>query len=558
MNMGHETRERTDLIVCWVVIGAVILVKAILISDITVQITSNPHDDNLYVLRAYHLLRGEAFGDYDARALAKLPGISFWLASIRGLGIPYLLAINIIYVGAGIYLIRGLRVVGVGRGTLLFGFALYMFNPLTFGVEWGRILREPLSAGLMVAMLASLLHLLLALNGRVRTWPHLTVLSVLFAFSLLLREEDKLLWGLLGLFILAATYEVRAWNNLNKQWRRLALLLIFPILAAVSSDYLARSFVQHHYGEPILHDYGEGEFPRLMAAIRSIESKVDNRLVMAPQDVLQRLRTLVPEFAPVVDRLPSVGPNTFSCRLQGVCSEWSNGWMPFWIKDSAAAAGLTPDLRSAQRYFREVREKIETLCGRGELACRAKGDGLLPPMELRWTRAFLLELRRVLWMAIYPDPHTLVEPPATYRVPLEIGRIYQLITMTSGFDTLAQFGMSVGGDRPAIKNPLAPLRLLISIVMRLLGAFLIVAGLWVLVWRWVMYPKVPFSAVFWLGAVFWSFSILRMLALGYVAVFFGPFEPRIVFSTYTVALALSCFLIWDYRQAKQRNFSLGS
>ena len=75
---------------------------------------------------------------------------------------------------------------------------------------------------------------------------------------------------------------------------------------------------------------------------------------MAPQEALAKLRIQVPDFAPVIDRLPPPGPHTFSCQLQGVCREWSNGWMPFWIKDAAAEAGLTPDLPTAQSYFRHI------------------------------------------------------------------------------------------------------------------------------------------------------------------------------------------------------------
>jgi hypothetical protein len=48
----------------------------------------------------------------------------------------------------------------------------------------------------------------------------------------------------------------------------------------------ARAYVEAHYGLPILHDMSEGEFPRLMAAIRSVDSGPDNRLVMAPQETL--------------------------------------------------------------------------------------------------------------------------------------------------------------------------------------------------------------------------------------------------------------------------------
>src|SRR5512143_1663892 len=147
-----------------------------------------------------------------------------------------------------------------------------------------------------------------------------------------------------------------------------------------------------------MHDFGEGEFPRLISAMRSLESKKDNRLVMITQEALGRLRAEVPRLAPVIDRLPRPGPGTYSCKRYGVCSEWANGWMLFWIKDAAFEAGLTPDAVSAQKFFRQARLDIERACGDGRLTCRDKGQGLMPRFELRWTRAYLKELRALVEM----------------------------------------------------------------------------------------------------------------------------------------------------------------
>ena len=72
-------------------------------ADLTLQVLYGPVDDGLYVSRAFHLLQGEAFGPYDSRLLAKLPGLSLWMAGVSWLGIPYLLSIGLLYAGAGLY-----------------------------------------------------------------------------------------------------------------------------------------------------------------------------------------------------------------------------------------------------------------------------------------------------------------------------------------------------------------------------------------------------------------------------------------------------------------------
>jgi len=307
---------------------------------------------------------------------------------------------------------------------------------------------------------------------------------------------------------------------------------------------------------PILHDMSEGEYPRLLAAIRSVESDRDNRLVMASQATLQRLRTLIPEFAPVVERLPSVGPNTLSCRLQGVCTEWSNGWMPFWIKDAAGELGLTPDLETGQQYFRRVRERIEEACRSGELRCKHKGSGLIPPFELRWTRAYLEELSALAMMTLSPNPNTVTDPTVLYNVPLRLGRIYQAVAMTSHFDALAQTSaMDAQALRP-FHNALAGWRGPWEKIYRPFAALLLVLGIVALICRWMLFPNVAETPLLLFATLFFAFAAFRLAVLSYVAVYLGNFDSRMVFAIYTGAILLAPVAITDlvsaYHMSRQR------
>src|SRR5688500_13796564 len=85
------------------IVAVAVLFKLALVSDLSVTINYFPHDDSLYVERAYYLLRGEGFGPYDSRTLIKYPGLSIWLAGMRSLGIPYIFSIQALYAAAGLY-----------------------------------------------------------------------------------------------------------------------------------------------------------------------------------------------------------------------------------------------------------------------------------------------------------------------------------------------------------------------------------------------------------------------------------------------------------------------
>src|SRR5579859_1031881 len=181
---GQKLRDS----IFWGIIAAAALLKLALVSDLPVQIIFSPHDDSLYVTRAFNLLNGAGFGAYDGRLLIKLPGISLWLTGLRVLGFPYMLTINLLYVAAGLYFLFGLARCGLGKPGLLFAMTLYLFNPVTFTYEWTRIFREPLSTVLLVTLLAAMLHVMLAVRDRRGVLPHMLVLGCAFSIALLVRE----------------------------------------------------------------------------------------------------------------------------------------------------------------------------------------------------------------------------------------------------------------------------------------------------------------------------------------------------------------------------------
>ena len=80
----------------WVAVFSLVGLKLYLVSGGAVQMIYAPHDDGLYVSRAFHLLTDGTLGPYDSRLLVKELGLSLWLAGARVLGLPYLFLINIV------------------------------------------------------------------------------------------------------------------------------------------------------------------------------------------------------------------------------------------------------------------------------------------------------------------------------------------------------------------------------------------------------------------------------------------------------------------------------
>lgn len=557
--MPEASSERAANLAFWGAAAALAGLKLALVSDLSVQIIYAPHDDAIYLERAFHLLHGEGFGPYDSRILVKLPGLSLWLAGLRLLGAPYLITLNLLYTAAGCYFASALLRCGFGRLLAIATLTVFLFNPITLGYEWIRIIREPLSTTLLVLLAAAMLHILVLSRERRLPLAHVLIASLVFGMALLVREDDRLLWGLLALFVLALAWANWHWQALGgaNAWLCMALVAALPSAVAIASNLAVREFVEQRYGVPLLHDFSEGEFPRLAAAMRSIDSAKDNRLVMVTQEKLQKLHAEIPRLRPVIERLPRPSPASYSCVKDGVCSEWGNGWMMFWIKDAAYDAGLTPSLPAAQRYFREMREEIESACGAGRLKCRDRGGGLIPPMELRWTRGVWEQWRRLAVMTLVTEPYVVEQPPTLFRITPELGRVYQAVTMSDYFDAQAQASPL---DRPAsrpYRNPLAQWRKPLAQAYLPVAEYAQLAAFAVVLF-WSFSRRVVLGPFAILAVALTLYGLLRISALAYVAAFMGALDHRFMFSNFSLLTLLSIPVIGAAVQMLRRARSAAS
>jgi hypothetical protein len=600
----------------WAIAVVLILFKLVLTSDLAIEIIHMPHDDSLYAWRAFHLLLGEGMGPYDARLFVKLPGFSFWLAAIRLLGIPYLFSINLFYILAGAYFITALlRHSSLSKPLLLFAFTLYLFNPVTLDHQWFSLLREPLSICLFVMMFGAMLFILGNTREKHLQPLHVLVFGASFAFSLLVREEDRLLYAALPAFVLILLWYGKKVGYTARRGNlvRLATVLVVPLALAFAANAATRHYYAKWYGTSILHELGQGEFPKFIAAMRSVVAKKRNRHVMIPQESLAKVREAVPDLRPVIDQLPPPGKNSYSCKRFGVCSEWTNGFMVFWIKDAAYDVGLTPDALSAQRYFRKVRLDIEKACKEGRLTCRKTGDGLFPPFQIRWTRAYFQEAVATVKMMVQPPFETIRNMSPFFKATQDEGRMFQLATMTHYFDSALnqgkdqdswpsesaalqlslkywlrypdvalskEFGPGSGGPEtgaarqyrlhgrqekriwedipPAFKGPLRTWREPIIRHYRQISPFLQVLGLIGFASCFFLKRPAPLDPMLLVGLIFAGFTLLRLGVLSYISVYMGTLDPRLAFSTFVVANLLSPVFAMEGARAAVKAFSSSS
>jgi hypothetical protein len=219
--------------------------------------------------------------------------------------------------------------------------------------------------------------------------------------------------------------------------------------------------------------------------------------------------------------------------------------MLFWIRDQAYNAGFTPSLAQGQNYYRDIRMQILKACSTKNLICSPKGDGLIPPMELRWTRAFVAEAWRLGKTALVPEPRTVRAPPRSYDVSPDLARMYRDVTMTNVFTTGSQSGVA--------SSTRGLFRMLIAMPYQFISAVLLLVALAAFGARVWSIGRGPLSALALIGIVFGSYLFVRFVALSYVAVYMGAFEPRMLFSAYAAGVLLALPFIVESFTACRRS-----
>lgn len=175
------------------------------------------------------------------------------------------------------------------------------------------------------------------------------------------------------------------------------------------------------YGVAITSDFASGAFPEAYltwARVRGVPLRD-----YVPIDAAQR--AVVYEVSPAAAELRSVledpanGWKGFGCASVGVCDDYAGGWLPWAIRDAAAAAGHFESESAAQTYFGRVRDEISAACDDGRLDCApALPDSLAPllrasiPDVLRSAARQLTELpfAEVFYKPLDPSAVNSIDP----------------------------------------------------------------------------------------------------------------------------------------------------
>lgn len=338
------------------------------------------HDDKLFILLTEHLLNGQWLGPYNQFTLAKGPLYSLFVAGNFWVGLPLLLTQQLVYAGACAAVALACRPWlprAGGRFTL---YALLLANPMSYDASnMTRLMRQSLYTPLGMLVIAGLITVFARRrdSGRRLAVPA-GLAGLAFGGFWLTREESVWLVPAIGLIAFGLVVAVR------RDWRergRLLVLAAAAFLVAFSVPvYVVSGLNLRHYGWFGTVEFRATDFKDAYGALTRIAVGPELPQVPVTRQMREAAYRISPTFAKLEPWLEGeVGDHWIERTLfKPEERQIRGGWFMWALRDAMAAAGLTPDARTAMANYRRIADEVNAACDAGRVPSRPARSGFFP------------------------------------------------------------------------------------------------------------------------------------------------------------------------------------
>ncbi len=399
------------------------------------------HDDRLFLEQSRHLLMGEWLGPYDALTLIKGPFYPLWIAWNRALGVPLLFAQHVLLAAACALMVQALLPLWK-RPALpsIVLFAVLLFNPMSWGGQFARVIREGVYPQLGMIVIACAIGLMTRALGspwRLAGWAGGLGLGLAALWTT--REEGVWILPAVTLAVAVAVLRVLLANRREAAARparpegaeslesatregvarraavRLAVLALPFILwqaalLGVRWENLCR------YGVFTVVEVKSPEFLAAYGALARVGAAQYRELVPVPTPARQAIYPVSPAFreleADLEGRLLPAFAGS-SCTMTPVCDDMAGGWFVWAFREAVQTSGHYSSATDAAAYYRQLADEVNDACERGRLQCAPKRATLAPPLRRSILQPFLVAFWQTFVKVARFDDHAPEPGPST-------------------------------------------------------------------------------------------------------------------------------------------------
>ena len=335
-----------------------------------------PHDDGLFMSHGRLLADAHWLGPFSQFTLMKGPGYPAFLALSAWSGLPISITqsiFNCIAVGGLSWVIWRLS----GSRILAFAtFVLVLWNP---GLVQQRVTREAIYPGQVLLFIAALSCALFCVTRRWQVVLWGSIAGAMLGWFWLTREEG--IWILPGATLLVLGGALNVW--LRTRTIRLpvtaAACMLFVFVLMMVAFRLVNLIA---YGSFVGVDFKEANFERALEVLQSVRVGKLVPFVPVPLSTRLAIYEVSPAFASLQKFLDPAGGSPWAkqpgCELYRSCGDLAAGWLPWALRDAAAAEGFYQSPARASRFFGKVWTQIDSACRQGRLVCGSSPVPFMP------------------------------------------------------------------------------------------------------------------------------------------------------------------------------------
>lgn len=324
-------------------------------------------DDELMVEQAYNIKNGNWLGRYGYNTLLKGPVFPIYLALLSILKMPYLLTTTAIFALACCLFIYSIRDIVKNKLALLIIFALTLFNPIMYSIDFQRVYRNSLVPSLAL-MIISFLNLVLLTRNEDKLWKYVLGIvgaSLVLPFFYYLREDS--IW-IIPIFIFYAI--IVAINIVSKSIKKHEIklndiiklvLLVLPILTMVLFKVIVGGINYSYYGDDAIN---MTEIESLNDAIHAINIvKNEGRMdVTNSREKIRKLYTVSPTLASMEERFEWI-QDMIAGREDGIIVDAMFMWA---LLETVSGSGYDT-FEKQDQVFKDIANEINAAIEKGEL-----------------------------------------------------------------------------------------------------------------------------------------------------------------------------------------------
>jgi len=393
-------------------------------------VTYAAYDELLFLKIAQNLINGEWLGPYDLLTLIKGPFFPAFIAGSFALGIPLLLAQQLVYIAAClIFTLAVLPLLMSLRGTKQSRtrearnrnviarneairlstvplFTLLLFNPVSYEISSQLVIRDFLYTSLTLLSLAGALGL--ALRWRepaCKTWPWALVMGLSLAAFWLTREEG--VWLLPALAFILVYVLIQLWfrppssprtRRSQRIWGEQAALWIGGLAIPLALTLLVSSLNWANYGLFAKSELDSPVFKSAYGALTRVKAGEPIPLIPVTRKMRKNIYDVSPAFAelrPYLEGEVGAGWAAGGGKTRQNRDEIQGGGFVWAFRDAVSHAGYYAAGKFPAEYYQRVAAEINHACDQHWLDCYPLSASMTPP----WQMDYLKPLAKNLYAA---------------------------------------------------------------------------------------------------------------------------------------------------------------